>query len=94
MESGKRAVKYQRLFTNAQDDKLITNIKNNNKDEEEEEESKQPPKRKGVLVNRNRDDQVAIDEIKLANMHDTDREENADEDVDFQGLGLRKYLEK
>jgi uncharacterized protein with gpF-like domain len=93
MESGKGAVKYQRLFTSTQENKLITENKNDNQDEEKEE-SKDLPKRKGVLVNRNREDQVALDEIKLANIHDTDREENADEDVDFQGLGLRKYLEK
>jgi hypothetical protein len=98
MESGKRSVKYQRLFTNARDDRLVTLGKKTDQDrvneEEDDEEAKELPKRKGILAKGTRTNQIVLDEIKLANINNTDQEENGDEDIDFQGLGLRKYLEK
>lgn len=47
---------------------------------------------KGILVRDTRESTVGLNEIKLDDP-DTDKDQG-DEDVDFQGLGLRKYLEK
>lgn len=47
---------------------------------------------KGILVRDTRGSTVGLNEIKLDDP-DTDKD-HGDEDVDFQGLGLRKYLEK
>lgn len=36
---------------------------------------------------------VELHHPKFSNIYETDKDNNEDEDIDFQGLGLRKYLE-
>lgn len=93
IEAGKHAVKYQRVFTNTQEDHKSA------REEAQLNESKEletaDPSRRTALIHNSRNKGVKLDQIRFSNIHETSKEPiDEEEDVDFQGLGLRKYLEK
>jgi lipopolysaccharide export LptBFGC system permease protein LptF len=86
------SVYYQRVFTK---DSNINSRQNFLKSDKHEESEAKNGTERGALVKKDSDLEVGTEQKNAVPHTDTDREGNSAEvDVDFQGLGLRKYLEK
>ena len=93
MKQASNSVKYDRVFSLPDEEKNKSKRKSKkNVDDEDSKHFNHSKESQGSDINR-RNSNVELRHVKFSNIYETDKDNNDDEDIDFQGLGLRKYLE-